>query len=102
MRLSFRALGLASLLLAGCAADPAASARLAVDKASAMYVQSVEAGYPWRDSKRRLAAAETALAAGDYVAAQAEAEVAAALAQTSLDQAAAEADASKTRFPFAP
>jgi|GEM_PF-5537404 len=101
MRQCLPTLCLASLLLAGCAADPAESARLAVEKASSLHAQSIQAGYPWRESKRRLAAAETALAAGDYAAAQTEAEVAAALAQASLDQAAAEANASKTQFPFA-
>lgn len=101
MRPSLPALCIASLLLTACGADPAESARLAVEEASSLHKQSIEAGYPWRESKRRLAAAEAALAAGDYAAAQTEAEVAAALAQASLAQATAEANALKTRFPFA-
>lgn len=91
-----------SLLLSGCAANPGESARRSVESAAKLYAESQQAGYPWRESKRRLAVAESALAAGDYAVAQAEAEVAAALARASLDQAAAEANASTTRFPFAP
>ena len=101
MRPSLPAVCIASLLLAGCGADPAESARSAVEEASSLHKQSIEAGYPWRESKRRLAAAEAALSGRDYAGAQAEAEVAKALAQASLAQAAAEANASKTRFPFA-
>jgi hypothetical protein len=101
MRQPIAAFVLSSLLLGGCATYPAESTRQSVERAAKLYEESWQAGHPWRESKRRLAVAEAALAAGDHVAAQAEAEVAAALARAALDQAAAEANASKTRFPFA-
>ena len=83
------------------AKDPEAAAQEAVARARMLYDKSFDAGHPWRESRRHLQVAETALAAGDLAKTITEADTAALLAEAALEQAAGEAGASKTRFPFA-
>ncbi len=90
-------------LLAGCAGQqsPQAQAQAAIAEAQALYAQSYEMAHPWRAAKRQIAAAETALAAGDLETAMVAAAEAKALAEASIEQARAEADSSARTFPFA-
>jgi len=79
---------------------PTPTAAQALQQARALYGQSVELGFSWVATATALDAAQAAFDNGDEAAALAAANRAITLAQASIEQAHAEADAWRTRAPF--